>query len=60
MGAYYPVALWCDKSTFIHGGWSACIQKDHSRNELKSNESSRKQSAPLRKVIESGESKERP
>ena len=25
MGDYYPVAVWCDKSTFIHGGWQACI-----------------------------------
>ena len=25
MGEYYPVAVWCDKSTFIHGGWQACI-----------------------------------
>jgi hypothetical protein len=27
MGDYYPVAVWCDKSTFIHGGWQACIKK---------------------------------
>ena len=26
MGDYYPVAAWCDKSTFIHGGWRACLQ----------------------------------
>ncbi|MGE5259015.1 MAG: hypothetical protein ACM3KE_20260 [Hyphomicrobiales bacterium] len=25
MGDYYPVAVWCDNSTFIHGGWQACI-----------------------------------
>lgn len=25
MGDYYPVALWCDKSTFVDGGWRACI-----------------------------------
>ena len=25
MGDYYPVAVWCDKSTFVHGGWQACI-----------------------------------
>ena len=25
MGAYYPVATWCDKSTFVAGGWQACI-----------------------------------
>ena len=27
MGDYYPVAVWCDKSTFVHGGWQACIKK---------------------------------
>ena len=21
MGDYYPVAAWCDNSTFVHGGW---------------------------------------
>jgi hypothetical protein len=26
MGDYYPVAVWCDKSTFIAGGWQACIK----------------------------------
>jgi hypothetical protein len=26
MGDYYPVAVWCDKSTFVHGGWKACIE----------------------------------
>ena len=25
MGDYYPDAVWCDKSTFVHGGWQACI-----------------------------------
>lgn len=25
MGDYYPVAAWCDKSTFVAGGWQACI-----------------------------------
>ena len=25
MGDYYPVAAWCDKSTFVSGGWQACI-----------------------------------
>jgi hypothetical protein len=25
MGDYYPVAGWCDKSTFVQGGWQACI-----------------------------------
>lgn len=28
MGDYYPTAVWCDKSTFITGGWQACI-KEH-------------------------------
>lgn len=27
MGDYYPVAVWCDKSTFIHGGWRACVKE---------------------------------
>ncbi len=27
MGDYYPVAAWCDKSTFVRGGWQACIGK---------------------------------
>lgn len=27
MGDYYPVAVWCDKSTFIHGGWQACMER---------------------------------
>ncbi len=27
MGDYYPVAAWCDKSTFMHGGWQACLGK---------------------------------
>lgn len=26
MGDYYPVAVWCDKATFIHGGWQACME----------------------------------
>lgn len=25
MGEYYPVAVWCDRSTFDAGGWQACI-----------------------------------
>jgi hypothetical protein len=29
MGDYYPVAAWCDKSTFIHGGWQACLKEHH-------------------------------
>ncbi len=27
MGDYYPVAVWCDKATFVKGGWQACIKK---------------------------------
>ncbi len=27
MGDYYPVAAWCDKSAFEHGGWQACITR---------------------------------
>ncbi len=26
MGDYYPVAVWCDKSKFLAGGWQACIK----------------------------------
>jgi hypothetical protein len=26
MGDYYPVAGWCDKDTFVHGGWQACMK----------------------------------
>lgn len=26
MGDYYPDAVWCDKSTFVHGGWQACMK----------------------------------
>ena len=26
MDDYYPVAAWCDKSTFIAGGWQACVK----------------------------------
>jgi hypothetical protein len=25
MGDYYPVALWCDKATFLAGGFDACL-----------------------------------
>lgn len=25
MGDYYPVAAWCDRTTFLHGGWQTCI-----------------------------------
>lgn len=25
MGDYYPDAVWCDRSTFEHGGWQACM-----------------------------------
>ncbi len=27
MGDYYPVAVWCDKSTFVSGGFRACLKK---------------------------------
>lgn len=30
MGDYYPKAVWCNKSTFVRGGWQACIKK-HNR-----------------------------
>ena len=26
MGDYYPVALWCDKATFVAGGFEACLK----------------------------------
>jgi hypothetical protein len=26
MGDYYPVALWCDKATFVAGGFDACLK----------------------------------
>jgi hypothetical protein len=26
MGDYYPVAVWCDKSTFLAGGFRACLK----------------------------------
>jgi hypothetical protein len=26
MGEYYPDAFWCDKATFVHGGWRACAR----------------------------------
>lgn len=26
MGDYYPVALWCDKATFMAGGFDACMR----------------------------------
>jgi hypothetical protein len=26
MGDYYPVALWCDKATFVAGGFDACLR----------------------------------
>ena len=26
MGAYYPEAVWCDRQTFISGGWQACLR----------------------------------
>ncbi len=27
MEEYYPVAAWCDKSTFLRGGWRACLRR---------------------------------
>lgn len=27
MGEYYPVAVWCDKSTFVTGGYRACLKE---------------------------------
>jgi hypothetical protein len=27
MGDYYPVAAWCDKARFLHGGWRACLRE---------------------------------
>lgn len=27
MGEYYPVAVWCDKSTFVAGGYRACLKE---------------------------------
>jgi len=27
MGEYYPVAAWCDRTTFLRGGWRACIKE---------------------------------
>jgi hypothetical protein len=27
MGDYYPVAVWCDKATFIAGGFEACLDE---------------------------------
>lgn len=26
MGDYYPVAAWCDRLTFVTGGWRACMR----------------------------------
>ncbi|MFA5924116.1 MAG: hypothetical protein WC856_22965 [Methylococcaceae bacterium] len=34
MGDYYPVAVWCDKSTFVHGGWQACMKRRKLRLSL--------------------------
>jgi hypothetical protein len=33
MGDYYPVAVWCDKSKFVAGGWQACIDEHRHRNQ---------------------------
>ncbi len=41
MGDYYPVAVWCDKSTFIHGGWQACMKNAQTEGQLASDKSSR-------------------
>lgn len=27
MGDYYPEAFWCDKETFLRGGWKACARE---------------------------------
>jgi len=27
MGDYYPVAAWCDRRTFVRGGWRACMNE---------------------------------
>jgi hypothetical protein len=27
MGAYYPTAVYCDKTTFEHGGWASCYYR---------------------------------
>jgi hypothetical protein len=32
MKDYYPVAAWCDKSTFQSGGWQACIKEHRPRH----------------------------
>jgi hypothetical protein len=34
MGDYYPVAVWCDKSTFTAGGVRACLdERDRNRRD---------------------------
>lgn len=35
MGEYYPVAVWCDKSTFIAGGFRACLDERYRNRERK-------------------------
>ncbi len=35
MGDYYPVAVWCDKSTFIAGGFRACLDERYRNRERK-------------------------
>jgi len=35
MGDYYPVAVWCDKSTFERGGWQACLKEDWRASVIK-------------------------
>ena len=27
MRDYFPVAVWCDRSEFLNGGWTACLAK---------------------------------
>jgi len=33
MGDYYPVALWCDKETFLAGGFRACLRRDGDKRD---------------------------
>jgi len=35
MGDYYPVAAWCDKSTFERGGWQACLKENWRASVIK-------------------------
>ena len=38
MGDYYPVAVWCDKSTFISRGFKACLGERHERHHRRFND----------------------